>query len=102
MLQFLYFSKGDKNEKNKLLSLLLTGSAVILAACSSGESSDAGGDTLVVANGADPVTLDIQDTNDMATTRVATQIYETLIFQDNDLELQPGLATEWEEVDEDL
>lgn len=89
-------------KKNKLFSLLLTGSAVILAACSSGESSDGGGDTLVVANGADPVTLDIQDTNDMATTRVATQIYETLIFQDNDLELQPGLATEWEEVDEDL
>lgn len=57
---------------------------------------------LVVANGSDPVTLDIQATNDQATTRVARQIYDTLIKQGNDLELEPALATSWELIDENL
>lgn len=89
-------------KKLKTTALLLLGSATFLAACGSDGSSGGGEETLVVANGADPVTLDIQATNDQATTRVARQIYDTLIIQDNDLELHPGLATEWEEVDEDL
>ena len=94
--------------RNKLWLLLLA-SVFIVAACSNsgddgnGGSAD-GGDSkvLVVANGADPVTFDIQATNDQATTRVARQIYDTLITQTNDLELEPGLATEWEEVEENL
>lgn len=94
--------------RNKLWLLLLA-SVFIVAACSnSGDSGNGGsadgGDSsvLVVANGADPVTFDIQATNDQATTRVARQIYDTLITQTNDLELEPGLATEWEEVEENL
>lgn len=95
--------------KNKLWLLLFT-AVLFLAACGTGDAeSDSSGDsasenseTLVVANGADPVTLDIQATNDQATTRVAKQIYDTLIIQENDLELVPGLATEWEEVEENL
>lgn len=89
---------------------------VLLAGCGSGgDSGGSSGDNnqqssngkpdptmLVVASGADPVTLDIHDTNDNATTRVARQIYDTLITQTNDLELIPGLATEWEEVGENV
>ena len=104
-----------KRNKSKLwLALLAT--VAVLTACSgsgdngSGTSGDEGGTSagkadptvLVVANGADPVTFDIQATNDQATTRVAKQIYDTLIVQTNDLELVPGLATEWEEVEENL
>lgn len=98
-----------KHYKKSLL--LALSSALLLSACGNddgGSSSDGGSadggeeQTLVVANGADPVTFDIQDTNDQATTRVAKQIYETLIVQENDLELSPGLATEWEEVEENL
>lgn len=97
-----------KHYKRKLL--LALGSTLLLAACGNdgsdstadGGGDDGGSETLVVVNGADPVTLDIQDTNDQATTRVAKQIYDTLIIQDNDLELTPGLATEWEEVEENL
>lgn len=97
--------------RNKLWLLLLA-SVFIVAACSnSGNNGNGGNDgsadggdssVLVVANGADPVTFDIQATNDQATTRVARQIYDTLITQTNDLELEPGLATEWEEVEENL
>lgn len=102
-----------KKGKNKFGWLLLA-SAVVLAACSN-EGGTAGSDNdndaaagggeptkLIVANGADPVTFDIQATNDQATTRVARQIYDTLITQTNDLELVPGLATEWEEVSPNL
>ena len=93
-----------------LLKLFLLAFVVFIAACGnagdSGEGGagegDSGSSELIVANGADPVTFDIQATNDQATTRVARQIYDTLIIQTNDLELVPGLATEWEEVEENL
>lgn len=102
-----------KKNRNKLWLLLLTAALfLIVTACSDSDNNgngDGGGSaddgestTLVVANGADPVTFDIQNTNDQATTRVSKQIYETLIKQTDDLELVPGLATEWEEVGENL
>lgn len=79
-------------KKISLFSLVLL-SFLALSACSSSDDS-----VLVVANGADPVTFDMHATNDQATARVARQIYETLVFQGNDLELSPGLATSWREV----
>lgn len=98
-------------QKNKIWLVFLA-AVFFLAACGGGGNGDGNGDegtsgdgeptVLRVANGADPVTFDIQDTNDQATTRIAKQIYETLIFQTEDLELVPGLATEWEEVEENL
>lgn len=105
-------------KKNKLFGLLLT-LILFIAACASpagengngnesGNGDGNGGEeaaddsVLVVASGADPVTFDIQATNDQATTRIARQIYDTLIIQTNDLELVPGLATEWEEIEENL
>ncbi len=87
--------------RNKLLVLFFA-AFFFLVACGTDEADGENSETLVVANGADPVTLDIQATNDQATTRVAKQIYDTLIIQTNDLELVPGLATEWEEVEENL
>ena len=96
-----------KNRKTRGFLLLLTG-ALFLGACGTGDGDSASGSSspdpnvLVVATGADPVTLDIHQTNDQATSRVARQIYETLIKQTNDLELVPGLATDWEEVEENI
>lgn len=82
--------------KKKVLVLLLAlFSTFGLVACGSSASAS---DTLVVANGADPITFDIQATNDQATTRVARQIYETLVHQDEELVLRPGLAKSWTEV----
>lgn len=91
----------------KFWPLSLAGMLLLTACGSSGTGNEgANGDgeptVLKVANGADPVTFDIQATNDQATTRVAKQIYETLIEQTPDLKLEPALATEWEEVEENL
>lgn len=73
-----------------MLGLVL---AVSLAAC--GESTDAS-DTLYVGTGADPVTLDPHTSNDQPSSRVRTNIYEGLVEQDENLEVQPLLAKEWE------
>ena len=78
----------------KLLSVLIV-ALLALTAC----SSDAK-DGVYVAADTDPVTFDIQNTNDTATTRVAKNIFETLIRQDEDLNLIPSLAESWEAVDE--
>lgn len=56
--------------------------------------------SLVVAQGADAVTLDPHKTNDQPSARVMRQIYDTLIDQTEELALQPGLATEWRKVDD--
>lgn len=55
---------------------------------------------LVVAQGADVVSLDPHKTNDQPSARVMRQIYETLIDQTEKLELAPGLATEWKPLDD--
>lgn len=82
----------------KLLSLILL-SALLITGCSSGDAGS-GGSTLTVASDSEPVTFDIQATNDSATTRVARQIFEPLIKQNEDLELVPNLALSWEAVDD--
>lgn len=88
-----------KGKKIKF-SLILIALLLLLTACggSSDFKANTPDDTLVVANGAEPVTFDIQATNDQATTRVARQIYQTLIRQNEDLTLSPELATEWKDV----
>lgn len=78
----------------KLLSILVV-ALLALTACSSSKN-----DALTIAADTDPVTFDIQDTNDTATTRVAKNIFETLIRQDEELNLVPALAKSWEAVDD--
>ncbi|MGM0419789.1 MAG: glutathione ABC transporter substrate-binding protein [Bacillota bacterium] len=55
---------------------------------------------LTVAQGADAVTLDPHGENDQPSSRVRSQIYETLVNMDTDLNLGPGLATDWEQIDD--
>ena len=52
--------------------------------------------TLIVAQGADPVTLDPQGQNDQPSARVRVQIYDTLVAFDKDLNIVPSLAESWE------
>lgn len=63
-------------------------------------SGDAGEGIVTVAQGADPKSLDPHATNDQPSSRVNKQIYDTLVEQDVKMELQPGLAESWDQVDE--
>lgn len=54
-------------------------------------------DNLIVGTAVEPRTLDIHGSNDVASTQVARQIFETLVFQDEDMNIIPGLAHSWEQ-----
>jgi peptide/nickel transport system substrate-binding protein len=56
--------------------------------------------TLIVSQGADAVSLSPHMTNDQPSARIMRQIYDTLIVQNEQLELEPGLAESWEQIDD--
>ncbi|MBU5674952.1 glutathione ABC transporter substrate-binding protein [Alkaliphilus sp. MSJ-5] len=57
-------------------------------------------DVLHVGQGFDPRTLDPHNTNDTPSPRVMEQIYETLVNQNEDMEIEPGLAESWKYIDD--
>ena len=57
-------------------------------------------DTLIVGMGADAKSLDPHATNDQPSSRVSKQIYETLVNQNEAMDLEPGLAESWTQIDE--
>lgn len=94
---------------------LLAAVALIMSACAGdGEpANNAGGDNdtgtnegageggdLVISIGADIVSLSTHGSNDVPSSNVQENIYETLTFLDENQDVQPGLAESWDEVDE--
>jgi len=82
----------------KKLSLIATAAfaALVMTACgATGGSAGGNQDRLVVAQSSDAITLDLHAGNDASSSLVSGQIFETLIVQTPDMELVPGLATEW-------
>ncbi|MGL5724839.1 glutathione ABC transporter substrate-binding protein [Cetobacterium sp.] len=57
-------------------------------------------DTLIVAQGADAKVLDPHATNDQPSSRVAGQIYDSLVKQDINMNIIPGLAESWTQIDD--
>lgn len=95
------------NKSLKLGLFAFSLSTAFVAGCASDDqsSSDTGGESqaggdLVVDMQSDAVSLDIHGSNDTASSNVTSNIFETLVNQDENLELQPNLAEEWEQVSE--
>lgn len=105
-----------KMNKKLLWLSTFTAASLLLTACGTDDSDPvddatdtneegedteavAGGD-LVIAQLSDAVSLDPHGSNDTPSSNVAFNIYEALLVQDENMELQPGLATEWEMVDD--
>src|SRR5699024_4398117 len=65
-----------------------------------GEAASESGGDLTIAIGADVVSLSAHGSNDVPSSNVQENIYETLTTLDENQEVQPGLAEDWEEVDE--
>jgi peptide/nickel transport system substrate-binding protein len=55
---------------------------------------------LVVAQGADPTTLDAGMTTGTVMANVIHNIYDTLVIRDDDMSVIPGLALSWEPLDD--
>src|SRR5262249_2859784 len=54
------------------------------------------GGNLIIASAADLITLDPMGAGDGPSNNAMRHIYETLVVEDEDLKLVPGLATSWE------
>ncbi|WP_031548718.1 glutathione ABC transporter substrate-binding protein [Salinicoccus luteus] len=65
-------------------------------------SGGSGSGDLTIAMMDDAVTLDPHGSNDSASAQVRRNIYETLVFQEADMALAPGLAEEWEATEDDV
>lgn len=57
-------------------------------------------DALIVGQTAEARSLDPHGTNDTPSSRVMSQIYETLVKQNENMEIVPGLAENWTYIDE--
>jgi peptide/nickel transport system substrate-binding protein len=55
---------------------------------------------IVIAQGTDAASLDPQRQNDAFSTSILSNVFDTLVYRNADLELVPGLATAWELVDD--
>lgn len=92
-----------KRKFSKFVSVLAV-AVLVLTGC--GGSNSGGGEAggakteLVVAQGADAKMLDPHGTNDQPSSRVMKQIYDRLVEQTEDMELVPGLAESWENIDD--
>ncbi|MGL4987656.1 MAG: glutathione ABC transporter substrate-binding protein [Cetobacterium sp.] len=56
--------------------------------------------TLIIAQGADAKVLDPHASNDQPSSRVAGQIYDSLVKQDANMNIIPGLAESWKQIDD--
>ena len=74
--------------------LLLLGWAVMMACCTGALHAQ----TLRWASQGDPQTMDPHSQNETLTNSINGQIYEKLVKRDRELNLVPGLATEWTQV----
>lgn len=89
-------------KKYGILTVLLCVLLFVLTGCGgdkSTETAPAEKDTLIVADGASPTSLDPRAANNNVSSRVMVQIYDTLVEQDENIEIQPGLAESWEQPD---
>ncbi|OZS76724.1 glutathione ABC transporter substrate-binding protein [Tetzosporium hominis] len=111
------------NKKSLLFLLLTLMLALVLAACAGGSDSEntseepteetdgtegsegtasegAEGGDLILAVLSDASSLDPAGSNDVPSSVVQANIYETLVNRDENNEIVPGLAESWEQVDD--
>ncbi|WP_035784911.1 glutathione ABC transporter substrate-binding protein [Jeotgalicoccus psychrophilus] len=93
----------------KMLSIFMLAMLFVIAGCSSDQSEEGDSDEsagsektgdITIGMLSDVVSLDLHGSNDSHSSQVRSNIYERLLNQDVNMELQPGLATEFEQVDE--
>lgn len=87
----------------RIISILMAAvMMMVFTACagSNENHSDSKHDTVKVAVSREPTTLVPYDSVDVGTIYVCSQIYDSLLDIDADLELQPSLAESWEVIDD--
>ena len=81
----------------KLIFVLLS---LLLLACGKEERENRGiRDTLIIADSANPKSLDPHMGNDGSSLRINKQIYSRLVESNGNMEIVPGLAESWKQID---
>ena len=80
----------------KVLALLVLAAVLVLSSA----WALAAGDTLIVGNPTDAVSLDPHRTNDAASALPMFQIYDTLVKLSPEMTIEPSLAESWTQIDE--
>ncbi|HKK48787.1 MAG TPA: ABC transporter substrate-binding protein, partial [Alkalispirochaeta sp.] len=81
-------------------AFLLVGAFAFAGGAQEAQDADDMGQDLIIVVQSDVVSLDPHGSNDSPSSNVRTKIYDNLIYFDEDMELQAGLATDWELVNE--
>ncbi|MBR3121279.1 MAG: glutathione ABC transporter substrate-binding protein, partial [Oceanobacillus sp.] len=98
-----------RNYKKGFLLFIVICMMGVLVACAdepgdangtSGDEQEGAGGDLVIATISDAVTLDPAGSNDVPSRDIQFNIFERLINQNEQMELEPGLAVSWEAIDE--
>jgi len=84
--------------------IIISAAALLLTACGGGKTTSnettAKRDTLVYSQSSDAVTLNPHMATDLYSRRVLANIFDRLVETDEELNLVPGLAKSWDQVDE--
>ncbi|MDQ0300788.1 peptide/nickel transport system substrate-binding protein [Salibacterium salarium] len=64
------------------------------------DSESSNGQDLTIAWSSDVKGIDPQGSNDVPSSNVQHNIFETLVTQDENMDIQPNLATEWEQTED--
>jgi peptide/nickel transport system substrate-binding protein len=85
----------------KLLFFSLLSITILLAGCSNREStSSSGKNEITVGINVDATSMDPPMSTSTTDKIVLSQIFDTLLFRDDDMKVQPLLATEWKLIDD--
>ncbi|SKC90188.1 glutathione ABC transporter substrate-binding protein [Maledivibacter halophilus] len=94
---------NKKIKKILLLIMIMTLGFAIMTGCGGSKSAAKEGEeknTLIVGLAAEPKGIDPHPVNDVPSGNALVQIYETLITQDVDMNIQPLLAETWKQIDD--
>lgn len=84
--------------------IVISAAALILTACGGDKSETSSStkvqDTLVYSQSSDAVTLNPHMATDLYSRRVLANVFDRLLETDENLELVPGLAESWEQIDD--
>lgn len=86
----------------KKVIVLILGLVFLLTGCGSEKTGEvkAKKETLIVAQDGEPKSLDIHQGNDGFSLRANKLIYSRLVESDGDMNILPGLAESWEQIDD--
>ncbi|HJE18793.1 MAG TPA: glutathione ABC transporter substrate-binding protein [Aliicoccus persicus] len=87
-------------KKRSILTSLLAVTLGSVLVANAADAQEEGGGDLIIADMSDLVSLDPHGNNDVPSSNVRANIYDTLTILDENMEVQPHLAVEWEETDE--